>query len=81
MATAPIQEIESQFAQLPRETQWRVIERLGHRFRCSEEPLSRGTWEAGLAAMAADPEVRCELKQIEREFAPTEADGLGRTTS
>jgi len=28
--------------------------------------------------MAADPEVRCELEQIEREFAPAEEDGLGR---
>jgi hypothetical protein len=78
MATAPIQEIENKFAQLPRETQWSVIERLVHRLRCSEELSSRGIWEAGLAAMAADPEVRCELKQIEQEFAPTEADGLGR---
>ena len=78
MATAPIQEIENQFAQLPRATQWSVIERLVHCLRCSEEPPSRGTWEAGVAAMAADPEVRCELEQIDREFAPTEADGLGR---
>jgi hypothetical protein len=78
MAIAPIQEIENQFAQLPRETQWSVIERLVHRLRCSEEPPSGGAWEAGLAAMAADPEVRCELERIEREFAPTEADGLRR---
>ena len=78
MATAPVQEIENRFAQLPRETQWSVIERLVHRLRCSEETPSSGFWEAGLAAMAADPEVRCELEQIEREFAPTEADGLGR---
>ncbi|MCX6926038.1 MAG: hypothetical protein NT154_22940 [Verrucomicrobia bacterium] len=78
MATAPLQEIENQFAQLPRETQWTVIERLVHRLRCTEAPLSRGTWEAGLAAMAADPEVRHELEQIEKEFAPTEVDGLGR---
>ncbi len=77
MATAPIQEIENQFAQLPRETQWKVIERLVHRLQCSEATPSRGNWEAGLAAMAADPEVQCELKQIEREFALAEADGLG----
>jgi hypothetical protein len=78
MATASIQEIENQFAQLPRETQWSVIERLVHRLRCSEGPSSRGTWEASLAAMASDPEVRRELDQIEQDFAPTEADGLGK---
>jgi hypothetical protein len=78
MATASIEEIEDQFAQLPRETQCRVIERLVHRLQCSEATPSRGNWEAGLAAMAADPEVQCELEQIEREFAPIEADGLGR---
>ena len=78
MATAPLQEIEKQFAQLPRETQWTVIERLVHRLRCSEAPLSRATWEAGLAAMAADPQVRRELEEIEKEFAPTEIDGLGQ---
>jgi hypothetical protein len=78
MATAPVQEIENRFAQLPRETQWSVIERLVHRLRCSEETPSSGFWEAGLAAMAADPEIRCELYQIEREFAPAEEDGLGR---
>jgi hypothetical protein len=78
MATAPVQEIENRFAQLPRETQWSVIERLVHRLRCSEQTPSSGFWEAGLAAMAADPEVRCELEQIEREFAPAEEDGLGR---
>jgi hypothetical protein len=78
MARPAIQEIENQFAQPPRATQWSVIERLVHLLRCSEEPPSRGTWEPGLAAMAADPEVRCELEQIKQEFAPTEADGLGR---
>ena len=78
MATAPIQEIENQFAQLPRETQWRVIERLVHRLKCSEATPTRGNWEAGLAAMAADPEVRCELEQIERDFAPAQEDGLDR---
>ena len=78
MATAGIQEIENQFAQLPRGTQWTVIERLVHRLRCGEEPPPDGAWEAGLAAMALDPEVRRELAQIEHEFAPTETDGLGR---
>lgn len=78
MATAAIQEIESRFAQLPRALQWSVVERLVHRLRSSEEPAVRGAWEADLATMAADPEVRRELEQIEHEFAPAEADGLGR---
>jgi hypothetical protein len=78
MATAAIQEIENQFARLPREAQLSVIERLVHRVRCNDEPLSRDGWETSLKAMAADPEVRRELVQIEQEFATTEADGLGR---
>lgn len=78
MATAAIQEIENQFARLPRQTQLSVLERLVHRFRCNDEPPARDDWEASLTAMAADPEVRRELAQIEQEFATTEADGLGR---
>jgi hypothetical protein len=34
------------------------------------------TWEEGLAAMAADPEVQGELHRIEVEFSVTEMDGL-----
>jgi hypothetical protein len=39
-------------------------------------PSDREDWDNDLAAMAADPEIQRELRQIEKEFRPTEADGL-----
>ena len=38
---------------------------------------SRLEVESDLAAMAADPEMRRELRAIDEEFRPTETDGLG----
>lgn len=32
--------------------------------------------EAELAAMANDPDIQCELRQIEAEFSHTEMDGV-----
>ena len=34
------------------------------------------TWKAGLAAMAADPEIQRELSQINAEFHVTDSDKL-----
>jgi hypothetical protein len=75
MARDALDEIESQFAQLPPEAQLGVLERLLHRVRCG---LSSGidSWEARLSEMAADPEVKRELSRINAEFTATEADGL-----
>ena len=36
------------------------------------------TWEAGLHAMAADPQVREELGRMTSEFCSTESDGLSK---
>ena len=33
-------------------------------------------WESELAAMAADPDVQRELREIRADFSGTEADGL-----
>ena len=71
-------EIESQFAQLPPAIQLSVLERLVHQMRESLYPR-QDEWEAGLTAMAADPEMRRELSRISSEFRATEADGLGGT--
>ena len=77
MATPACHEIESQFAQLPTETQLNLLERLVHRVRAG---LGTGhdSWAAGLSAMAADPEVQQELSRIHGEFGRAEADGLER---
>jgi hypothetical protein len=76
MTGSAVNEIESQFAQLPPAIQLSVLERLVHQMR---ESLGRGQddWEAGLSAMAADPEMQSELQLIGSEFSATEADGLG----
>jgi hypothetical protein len=71
-------EIESQFAQLPHSVQLSLLERLVRQMRASWGP-SQNEWEAGLSAMAADPEMQRELSRISAEFSATEADGLGRT--
>jgi len=75
MATSALSEIESQFARLTPEAQLSLLERLVHRTRVAVSGR-RDTWETDLAAMAADPEMQCELSHIDAEFSVTEADGL-----
>ena len=77
MTVSAVHEIESQFAQLPPAIQLSVLERLVHQMRERVGP-SQDEWEAGLSAMAADPEMQRELSRISSEFRVTEADGLGR---
>lgn len=77
MATQRFNEIESEFARLSPEAQLSLLERLVHRVRLSVSGR-QDTWDAELAAMAADPEVQRELNCINTEFHATEADGLGR---
>jgi hypothetical protein len=75
MDTTGLRELEQRIAQLPRDDQLWLIERLAHRLRLTtvlpQEPL-----ESDLAAMAADPEIQRELRDIEEEFRGTESDGL-----
>ncbi|MCD4767310.1 MAG: hypothetical protein K8R34_12430 [Methanosarcinales archaeon] len=40
------------------------------------DEVEQATFERELAAMAADSEIRNELKMIDQEFVVTEADGL-----
>lgn len=42
----------------------------------NRDKSSRPDWDADLAAMAADPDVQREIKEIEAEFMCTEMDGL-----
>ena len=77
MAATSIQEIESQFAQLPRHAQLGLLERLVHHLRVNGGG-AQSAWAKDMAEMAADPEVQAELRQINREFALAEADGLGK---
>lgn len=74
MATPALSEIEAEFARLSPEAQLSLLERLVGRTRAAVS--GRHTWESELTAMASDPEVQRELKDIHAEFAATEADGL-----
>jgi len=77
MALSPLKEIESQFARLPTESQLSLLERLVHQLRQNLE-TPNASWEAELAAMAADPQMQRELSRINSEFSAAEADGLGK---
>lgn len=76
-----LNEIEQKISQLSREEQLWLIERLVRRLRegaINHNSSQPDFFDAQLAAMANDPEIRAELKQIDEEFAITEADGLAR---
>ena len=75
MATPMLEDFESEFARMSPETQLSLLERLVHRVRVA---VSAGCdpRDADLSAMAADPEMQCELRSIDAEFRAAEADGL-----
>ena len=75
MATARPSEIEAEFARLSPEAQASLLQRLIHRVHPAVAD-HQDAWEAELSAMAADPEMQRELRQINAEFKGTEADGL-----
>ncbi len=67
--------IEKEVTQLlPQEQLW-LMERMARQLQASS--ISHSEVESDLAAMAADPEIRHELRAIDEEFRPTEMDGLG----
>jgi hypothetical protein len=75
MAPAAPTEIENEFARLSPEAQLRLLERLVHRVRLAIAGHQE-VWEAELSAMASDPQMQKELREIGAEFKATEADGL-----
>jgi competence protein ComEC len=75
MATTELVHIEAAIDQLPFSDQLWLMERLARRLR--ERSLqSQGSPERELEEMANDPDIQRELREIEAEFAITEADGL-----
>ncbi len=74
-----IERIEAEINQLPFLDQLWLVERLLHRLRLPTQPV-RSLLESQLMAMANDPDIQRELRELEAEFAGTEADGLGRGT-
>jgi hypothetical protein len=75
MNQSVISQIEATFGKLSFPEQLLVIERLVHQMQ--QNTLTPGNdLDSQLALMAADSEIQNELKNIEKEFAYTEADGL-----
>jgi len=76
-----LNELEEKISQLSREEQLRLIGRLAHRLRedtTNNKTIKEEFFDDRLVAMANDPAMQAELKQIGAEFAVTEADGLAR---
>ena len=63
-------QIEESFNQLSPSEQSRVIEYLIRRMKGSSRQLS--DLDSELAAMAVDPDIQAELREIEREFSHAE---------
>ena len=77
MSNSVFSQIEDGFSQLSISEQLQLIERLVHRVH--EATLAnRSDLDRQLALMANDPEIQSEVRNIEREFSYTEADGLER---
>jgi hypothetical protein len=70
-----IETIETAIDQLSLAEQFRLMERLMNRIR-SRTLRAPAVPEDDLVAMAGDPAIQQELRQIAAEFAGTEADGL-----
>ena len=68
-------QIEESFNQLSPSEQSRVIEYLIRRMkeRGSRQPA---LLDSELAAMAVDPDIQAELREIENEFSHADSDGL-----
>ena len=70
-------QIEESFNQLSPSEQSRVIEYLIRRMKERSSPQPDDL-DRELAAMAVDPDIQAELREIEREFSPADSDGLYR---
>lgn len=75
MSQATLAQFEERFSQLPVSEQKALLDRLARRVNAQ----TTGEDEDLIAQMAADPEVQREMREIEREFLFTDADGLNHT--
>jgi len=75
MSTSLLRKVERQAQQLSEDEQLRLISGLIHSLR---QKAAGSDWSDDLAAMAADPQIRTELQEIDEEFRMAEADGLER---
>jgi len=74
VASSALREIEERIPLLSTDERRDLLDRLAQSLR----PSARMNWTSELAAMARDPEIQREVREIEAEFAPALEDGLER---
>jgi hypothetical protein len=79
MTTSTLDRIEAAIDELTLAEQLWLIERLARRIR-SGTVLTPDVDDAELAAMANDPAIQRELRQIDAEFSVAEAEGLASSS-
>jgi hypothetical protein len=78
MDSTSLQRLDNDIQRLTLSEQIWLLERLAHYIRTNAARQQQ--WVEGqLAAMAADPDIRREMDQIQAEFSDTELDGLTDT--
>jgi hypothetical protein len=77
MNTTHLKHLEIEISTLSLSDQLWLMERMAHQIR-DKAINGRIDRENQIAAMAADPQIQQELREIEAEFARTEGDGLHR---
>lgn len=75
MSSVTLDRLATDIEQLSLQEQLLLLERLAHHIRSRTMPVLPTNADA-LAAMAADPAIQRELRQIADEFAVADADGL-----
>jgi hypothetical protein len=74
MNQAVLSEIEQRILELPADEQLLLISRVSEKLR--HNSVNESDFESGLLEMAADEDIRKELKEIAADFHETEFDGL-----
>ncbi len=77
MSISCVERLAADIDQLSLNDQLWLIEHLAHRIRHATLRIPHIP-ESDLTAMANDPDIQQELRQIETEFVTTESDGLDR---
>ena len=72
MKSNALQTIEKELPLLSQKEQLWLLEHLAK----LQKEKRREEWAASLEAMAKDPQIQAEIRQIQEEFAITEMDGL-----
>ena len=75
MSEFTLSQIEERFSKLPISEQLGLIDRLVRRVNEQTSNQNKDV-DDQLAQMAADPGIQREVREIEREFALTDSDGL-----